>query len=68
MAVYLRVEGGFSVERFTPPVELCGYGFRDYFHPSLHWIEVTSLVPMPDVGWQYVNGVFTPFDPLEHPR
>ena len=55
MRKYARIEGGVIAEFF-----LTDQPIASLFHPSLLWIEVSTITPQPQIGWNYANGSFSP--------
>jgi hypothetical protein len=52
--IYARVDGGAVMEMFATTGDI-----TTMFHPSLTWVEITSISPQPQVGWSYAAGVFS---------
>lgn len=55
MKTYARIDGGIVRELFETDDDI-----TELFNPALIWIDVTSVVPQPQYGWVYSDGVFSP--------
>lgn len=54
MKEYARIEAGKTMELFSTDKDI-----STLFHPSIEWVDITSLQPAPLVGWLYVDGEFS---------
>ncbi len=54
MKTYARIENQHVAEIVTLNVEP-----EKLYHPSLLWVEITSLPEQPDINYNYSNGIFT---------
>ncbi|WP_454763390.1 hypothetical protein [Cupriavidus campinensis] len=54
MGIFARVFEGKVVELFAEPDD--GFEMKDRFHPSLVWVDVSQLEPLPEQGWTAVQG------------
>jgi hypothetical protein len=54
MKTYARVDQGVVMELLTT-----GDDIAEMFNPALVWIDITSVTPQPQQGWNYAEGAFT---------
>jgi hypothetical protein len=54
MATYARIQDGAIAELFSTDGDI-----TTMFHPSLVWVDVTAIQPIPQLGWVYSGGSFS---------
>ncbi|HLJ64256.1 MAG TPA: hypothetical protein VKT70_09130 [Stellaceae bacterium] len=62
MKTYAQIVGGQVVEIIATAADI-----TTLYHPSLLWIDITSVMPAPQLGWSYSNGTFAPPPPPPPP-
>lgn len=54
MKTYARIQNALVAELLETDGNIV-----EMFHPSIIWVEISNLNPMPAIGWSYANGLFT---------
>jgi hypothetical protein len=66
MSNFAHVAGGTVIEFYTPPADV---PMSSIWPSSMTWVDVTSVMPVPQVGWDAVqtNGAWTFTAPAASP-